>query len=78
MQKDNMPERQGEVLLEKKIFIRVSNAKEETVVLIQSVIVGILRIADTSRITHVKWVRIVRSFTRQRRNDPPVQEKKEG
>ena len=62
-QKDNMPERQGPVFLEKKIVLRVATTKEEIVAMIESVIIGISRIVHT--------------FTRKRRIDLPVQKEKE-
>ena len=62
-QNDNTPERQGKVHLEKKIVFRVSTTKREIVVTIESVILGISRIANTSRKINVKCERIVRSHT---------------
>ena len=44
-QNDNMPEGQETVHLEKKIVLRVSFTKEEIVVTIESVVIGISRIA---------------------------------
>ena len=63
-----MPERQGKVHVEKKIVLRVSTTKEEIVVTIESVIIGIFHIANTSRKTHVKWDRIVHAYTSKKKN----------
>ena len=49
LQKDNIPERQGEVQQEKKIVLRVSTTTEDIVVMIESVIMSIPRIANISR-----------------------------
>ena len=46
--------------------------KEEIVFTIESVMIGISRIAKTSSKAHVKWERIVHSHTHQKRIDPPV------
>ena len=54
-QNDNMPEKQGKVHLKKKIVLRVSTAKEEIAVTIEIVIIGISRIANTSRNINAKW-----------------------
>ena len=62
-QKNKIPERQGEVHLDKKIVFRVSIAKEEIVVMIASDH-GISRIAHTSRKINVKWERIVHSIAK--------------
>ena len=56
-QKDHMPEKQGEVHLEKKNVLRVSIKKKEIIVMIESVIVGIPCIVNTSRKIHVTWER---------------------
>ena len=48
-QKENAPARQGEVHQEKKIVLRVSAAKEDIAVMIESVITGIPRIANISK-----------------------------
>ena len=62
---------------ERKIVFRVSTAKK--VVMIEGVVIGILRIANTSRKINAKWERIVHSFTRKRRSDLPLlHEKKQG
>ena len=66
----------GKVHLENKISHRVSTTKEEIVVMIENVIVGIPRIANTSRKIH--WERIVRSPTYKRRNDLPSSTKRTG
>ena len=49
LQRGKMPERQGKGHLEQKIVQRDSTTKEEIVVMIESVIIGIARIANTSR-----------------------------
>ena len=61
------------VHLEKKIVHRVSTTKEEMIVFIESVVIGIVRNANMSGKMNVKWERIVRSSTHQRRIDVPVQ-----
>ena len=48
-QKDKKPERQGEVHQEEKNVLRVSSTTEDIVVMIESVITGITRIANISR-----------------------------
>ena len=52
----------------KKIVLRVSTTKEEIVVTIESLIIGIFHIANTSRKTHVKWDRIVHAYTSKKKN----------
>ena len=77
-QKDSIPERQGEVHLEKKIVFRVSTTEEEIVVMIERVIIRIPRLVNTSRKMNVKWERIVHLFTRKRKINLPVPNEKEG
>ena len=50
--------------------------KRKVVVMIKSVVIGILRIANTSRKTNVRWERTVHSFTHKRRIVLPVLNKK--
>ena len=76
LQKGRTPERQGKVHLEKKIVLRASTTQEGIVAMVDSVIIGILRIANTSRKTNVRWERTVHSFTHKRRSDLPVFNKK--
>ena len=79
VQLHNSAERQcarktGKVHLEKKISYSVQRQKRKFVVMIEIVIVGIPRIATTSRKIH--WERNVPSPTHKRRNDLPVLHKK--
>ena len=80
--RDNSAERQDtrktqEVHQERKIVFRVSIAKEDTVVRIEKVILGIHRIANISRKINVEWARIVHLFTRKRRSDLPFLHERE-
>ena len=62
--------------LEKELVLRVSTAPEEIVVTIENMSSGISRITNTSRKISVAWERILRSHTRKRRIDLPVQKQK--
>ena len=82
VQRDNSAERKHgrktwKIHLEKKIVLRVSTAKEEIVVMIESANIGILRIANSSRKIDVKWERIVTSSTHIKRNSLPALNEKE-
>ena len=66
-----VPKNKGNVHREKKIVLRVSTAKEEIAVTIEIVIIGIHRIANTSRNISVKWERIVHSCTHRKRSTSP-------
>ena len=58
---------------------RVNCSRKEIAATIEGVIMGILRIANTSRKINAKWERIVHSFTRKRRSDLPLlHERKQG
>ena len=77
LQKGNTPERQGKVHMETKIAYRVSTTGEEIAVMIESVIIGILSIANASRKTSVKWEWIVPSSTRKRKSIHQASTKRE-
>ena len=76
--KDITPERQGQVHLEKNIVLRASNTKEEIVVMVESVVIGITRIANTSRKINVRWERAVHSFTRHKSTTYQFSTKRKG
>ena len=46
-QNDTMPERQGKLHLDKKAVLRVSTTKEDIIVVIESMVIGISRLAHT-------------------------------
>ena len=71
-----MPEKQGKVHREKEIVLLVSTAKEEFVVMMESLILG-STLQNTSRKINVKRRRIAHTYTHKRRVDLSAQKKKE-